>query len=107
MSERFLKHFFMDFMGDLLAVNQAARYDQALNLRGSFIDSCDPRVPKESLDGEFLRVPIAAKDLNRLVGCPIGGLRREQFRHGCLFGECPSLLCSPSCAGREHARLTD
>jgi hypothetical protein len=64
----------MDFMGDLLAENQVARYDQALNLRGPFIERCDPRVPKEALDGEFLRVAITAKDLNRLIGCPVGGL---------------------------------
>ncbi len=79
-------------MGDLLAENQVARYDQALNLRRPFIECCDPHVPKEPLDGEFLRVAIATKDLNRLVGRPVGGLRREQFGHGCLFGECSSLL---------------
>src|SRR5499426_2911521 len=97
----------MDFMGDLLAENQVARYDQALNLRGPFIKRCDPRVAKEALDDKFLRVAIAAKDLNRLVGCPVGGLRRKQFGHGGLFGESPFLLGLPSRAISQESRRID
>src|SRR5215471_15194906 len=97
----------MDFRGDLLAKNQVARYDQALNLRSPFIKRRDPRVPKEALDGKFLRVAIAAKDLNRLVGYPVGGLGRKQFGHGGLFGESLSLLGLPSRAIRQESRRID
>src|SRR5215510_6980823 len=97
----------MDFRGDLLAKNQMARYDQALNLRCALIKRRDPRVAKETLDGKFLRVAIAAKDLNRLVGCPVDGLGRKQFGHGGLFGESPSLLGLPSRAISQESRCID
>src|SRR5262249_194387 len=67
----------------------------------------DPRVAKEALDGEFLRVPVAAKDLNRLVGCPVGGLGRKQLGHGGLFCESPSLLGLPSRAICQESRRID
>src|SRR5262249_1608228 len=97
----------MDFMGDLLAENQVARYDQALNLRSPFIKRRDPRVAKEALAGKFLPVAMPANALNRLVGCPVGGLGRKKFGHGGLFGESPSLFGLPSRAISQESRRID
>src|ERR1041384_7208700 len=60
--------------GALLRAEQVARDDDALDLRGAFIDLEKLGVAHQFLDGVLLRVPIAPENLNRVGRGPHGSI---------------------------------
>src|SRR6476660_2236589 len=71
---------------------QAARDDEALNLRRAFADLADLRVSHHPLDGIVARVAVATVHLNCLQRRAHGELGAEQLRHGRLLRERLALL---------------
>src|SRR4051794_26610917 len=59
-----------------------ARDHEALDLARSLVDLGDLRVAVVALDGELLRVAVAAEDLDRLAALAARHLRREELRLG-------------------------
>src|SRR5439155_17390146 len=66
--------------GGRLQAEDRARDDDALDLARPFVDLGDLRVAVVALDGELLRVAVAAENLDRLRRLAARHLGREELR---------------------------
>src|SRR5687767_15768338 len=90
-----------------LQVENPAGDDEALDLARPFVDLGDLRVAVVPLDGELLRVAVAAEDLDRLRGLPPRHLRGEELRLRAGLRHRLALVLEPRGAVDEEARRVD
>src|SRR4051794_13120029 len=76
----------------LSVTQQRGGYHQPLDLAGPLVDLGDLRVAEVALDREVGEVAVAAEDLHRLLGGPVGHLGGEHLGHGGVGGEARALV---------------
>src|SRR5579875_1163964 len=86
---------------------EAPRDDHLLDLVGALADGEDLRVAVEAADRVLLDVPVAAVDLDRLLGRADGEPAGLQLRLGGGQPEWPALVLQPGGAVREQPRGLD
>src|SRR5919108_3208730 len=88
----------------LLQPEDRARDHEPLDLARALVDLRDLRVAVVPLDGELLRVPVAAEDLDRLRRLAARHLRRVELRLRALLGVRGAARLQPRRAVDEQPR---
>src|SRR5437764_6905631 len=84
-----------------------ARDHEPLDLARPLVDLGDLRVAVVALDRKFLRVPVAAEDLDRLARLPPRRLGGEELGLRAFLTVRPALLLQPRRAVDEEPRSVD
>src|SRR5215210_5598719 len=92
---------------DLVALQELAADDHALDLRGALADQQQRRVAVEPLDLVLLRVAVAAVDAEGVLDDLLAGLGGEELRHAGLEVRALARVLHPGGLEREQARRLD
>src|SRR6266568_3315030 len=86
------------------APGDLARDQQALDVTGALVDLAHPHVAVDPLDRKIGEIAIAAMDLDRVRGDPLGHLGGEQFGHRRLLEAGLAIVAALSCVEDKTAR---